>query len=1257
MKFLTYISDRVKQRMPKVLYLPALCITILGMVSSCTDDLSVDRGILEEDFTGITLYLPDVDAAAEFGATRSDEFANTRAYDIARETNFNTLYIVAIGFNNGTEGVMHTFYKSQPDSYDAATGYRKYNIGLSPGDYRIYVVANLNRYTYKGDAHSTFPQAIANEDDIRNLIIRFNASTPLEPGFLPMACLNENLMVGQERSSANQVGKDGFVKIDETRGGQKVYADLKYLCAKVRYTILFDRKFTSFLENDVIDVHRDASNYDEKPFANRIRQSTAIGDGNISERDKDYISESDGDQSFYSSWPISLDRYIFPEHTNDGSELDNIYNLDPETETGAEKIKEALDKMRPWTTADGDWATSDKFKQHRAWQGIAYLPENLIENIETESDLLSVLNFPYTFNNHSGEESPRKIKLDFDNGNGKRGLQRSMSYDVYALIKTPDPADMVVNVLVEPWDLQSLTYQLHGPYELIVESSYIDHLSLEDDAVFWFKTDIDPSLIEFTSPQVSLNNQPGKDMENLFVGEVVKNSDGSYAKNEDGAYLFRVGLNLDIPYRIIANLNKELNESERSELDENHKYTKKDISFFHIVAGSLQKRIEIKDLNLDPYLNVSPQTIIIDTRELYTSGDDNKNISIFFETNVDPGEENVIFTLSDPDGLVKGKGDGVLKITKPSAYETVASNVYNIIHKENIETAGREITLNIRDIIAGNPFWNENNEFTLTFTLTGPWSTEPLIRNVVIKVRPFSGTYTIHFRDNTKPWEEPHIYVYQDLTLPSDMQVKDADGSLSPYDKAGKIIGFVEENPSSGLQWNAAVQYVFSNNLAFRGWHGNHIATINNGKYQSLSTDEYGGPEINNPWEEATCINSTPTAFKGEPTTTYGFVMFGNPYQRKGDAERANDDFWFWNYSYSYNKTYQLRINEDREKRYNYDINFNADHEKGLSNWSCSDCINMAPDYNAYNNEHFYPGIAMEREADGWWKYTLTGVAQPGRTMVIFANWHTPWNNGYNGRNDYSAEDNRWPGDYESGLPLFDFEDNDGWFLFDGNTTNADQKFTDDKPVDKIIPHTFTSAYKSKLKVEVKKPSTGAITGISVGGVTGSLTENNDRYYVEVTDPTFKNSDATLEVKVTVSGSEKTYNLSPKNFVRNASGGFVTATPLYWEYNQDIQLFVKWNDHVSGQGYSPGDNGSSQLTVWYGGNSSDQQLYDPASKEYGNYKYTRFYTKTPDNNDKGLVQLRLSADSNFSKNLKVEDLPQYYYPTEKNYLINVHKLP
>lgn len=1260
---------------------------------SCTDELGFNNGDenLGEDFTGITLYIPNIEDAAEFGATRADGYANTRAYDTQKEGNFNTLYIAAVDESENVQ----TFLKTVSNGTEE--GYNKYTVSLKPGNYRFYVVANLNRYTVKdGNESATFADIATTESEIRQHILNFSSSRPLEPGFLPMACLNEDIKVGESATSAvKNADKEVFVNIS-AGDNKKVYADLRFLCSKVRYTILFDREKSQFASGDIIDVHRNTAT--DAPYATNLRHQTAINSSNDAPQPKantdfttDFITEGADGNTTASGWPIFLDRYKYGNYE---------FYEDLTSNDERKKLKEELGKLVQWKSTDGEW-TSGEFLNKRAWQGIAYLPENY----STSQNALNptLLKFPYSFNGATGAESPRTIKLDWEsttNGSDSHyGLKRAKSYDVYALITTPDPAQWTLNVDVDDWTLQNLAYELHGPYELVVETTLIKTLGMVEDAVFWFRSDIPPSQIGFISPQVSATGVVDKNMVDIFTGKVVTDNQGNYVTNENGDYLFQVGINTkDLPYKVIYDLSQN-GMDYKDETGEIHHYDIKDISYFHIVAGSLNKRIEIEELDIQPYLVVDPQTIIIDTREYYISGLDNPSIQITFETNVDIFDkdnkrvEGVSLTLSDPDGLIEGVGNNALKISLPN-YIVKGGNDYVINQKTGA------VTLNVRDIITGNSYWDQNHELTLYFTLTVNSSGEDLVirQPVTIKVRPFSGTYVIHFRDNLKNWEDAHIYIFQDLTLPGNMTVNE-NGETKPYEYAGKIVGYIEENPTSGFQWNAALQYVFTNNLSFRGWYGHHIMDKDkigkNFKDEGIF-NEYGGPSLNNPWAEAYCNAWDPNGNETKlstGTSTMGFVMFGQPDERKADQKINSDQrdrmFQFWNYDYSYNVTYLLEPNSQRQDRYNYDVNFNEDHEVNITKWGCQTCRNMQPDYNGtkdqYGNENprFYPGISMEKEEDGWWKYTLTGVAMPGRTMIIFANWHEPWIPQHKWF-DYRAEDYRWPGDYEAGLPLFDFEDNEGWFLFDGNTVNSDQKFTDNKPTN-VLPYNFSSVY-DNMTIEVVNPSSGSISAITANGKTSGSTS------IRITDGKTINvynfsgvgaTGTTMDVKITVNGQTKTYKMAPKNFKRGGAG-YITALPLLWEYTEGIDFYVKWNDQVQPNDsywysetqndpdqvwretifyHPPKPNGSNYLNVYWGSEenwSNPMASYPFTGKEIGNYKHIEFTTKEPTGSVKDKMELRLcttqSGDERFYKVLSVEDLPQYYYPTQNLYLINWHFL-
>lgn len=94
---------------------------------------------------------------------------------------------------------------------------------------------------------------------------------------------------------------------------------------------------------------------------------------------------------------------------------------------------------------------------------------------------------------------------------------------------------------------------------------------------------------------------------------------------------------------------------------------------------------------------------------------------------------------------------------------------------------------------------------------------------------------------------------------------------------------------------------------------------------------------------------------------------------------------------------------------YYSDMDFCEEYRKTVN---CSNCRNN------YNKR--WPGIEMTYEYEGWWKFTLTGIATPGKALIMFADTH-------------AGSTRRYPGNAEVGIPLFDYPSREGWFDFANN--------------------------------------------------------------------------------------------------------------------------------------------------------------------------------------------------------------------------------
>ncbi|MCH5242419.1 MAG: hypothetical protein J1F67_08335 [Muribaculaceae bacterium] len=991
-----YIGKRYFPLIPNTLTIISnLSLIFIVSLLSCSDNLEVNSlGSSSNDCT-ITICIPDIDEAAEFGATRSDEFQNTRAISEAAEGGITSLWLFA--FKDETIQNNTAITKVTPltghSSLNITTqnGYKQYQVNnFSPGSYHIYLVANLDSYLDKDHKITTS----ISESDLNDLFLNFSTENTLEKGNLPMYCLNTQI---KKTANGNPV-ENGIFQLSENTS---IYADLRFLCAKIRYTILFDHSATGFsYQFSSNNVNFDLNASEAKNLAKQTNFTKPITDPVYTASDLFDLSK------------ITLNRVQYPSA---GSMYFDIAN------------SSVANSPANLTVTSATWGTTTS---KRAWQGIVYIPENLSGSEDTQS---------YLKFKSSGSEM--EDYYSFKPGKFERGQM----YDLVAKLKK---SDIDVDVMISDWKLESLYYTLHGPYQLVVE---YDQIELQSGKYFpiGYKTDTN---ISYEIPQIYCTNANGETgyfdfytIEPLSDGMV--DEDGN-PYSLSGAYdgYFRVTVNPNLPFEVIWALMEKENDSnseDRAYTDEaGVKHTLESLSYFHVVAGNLHKKINVS-LNLKPFLNVYPKIINIDTREYYLSVTDSDEIIIRFFTNYDNRKWGIDFHMIDDDLLVEGLGetdsrgnyDLQLKLGSGIDSEGGYDNEFPIVVTEG------EVRVKISNMIGTHTFWKSKHEYTLTFELkvrnpiTG-YEYKTLTENVTIIIKPYLTNYIIHFKDATNTWAKGyavHTFIYQDLLLPSDLSKgtnnDDQEVDATPY--AGMIVGYVEEDANNkGKQaYNAATQYVFSNNISFRGWKG------------------YGGPDLNNPYDiyEEYINNSK--------YSRQGFIMLGKPDDRDGTLQ------WVWNERYGYtnrNKITDTDGQQIRTKMYRYDVNFNEDHERSIEEggmgWQCSTCVTRYNNGSLYNStgggsdhDYDYPGIVMEKETgenDGWWKYTLTGVASPGKTMIIFANSEAPWDRG-------DQNDHRFPGDYDTGLPLFDFEDNEGWFIFNGknteNETNTQAHFFDEK--------------------------------------------------------------------------------------------------------------------------------------------------------------------------------------------------------------------
>lgn len=418
----------------------------MTLLAGCSDEIKAPDQV-PDGTTGITLCIPNPEGAAEFAKTRSEN-PDTRADQSAAEGKIvgNDLYFLAFGSGNNIVRKHLTDATLQTLSND----YKKTTIDLVPDTYRFYVVGNLSKYAPSGTNFNTI-----SEDALKALVLEFNASSKeLTPANgLPMACLPNQIKKGETVVSSGEY-------VIEPGDNPVIKADLSFLCAKVRYTILFDNakggiSYEQFGPANFLDFNGAS--------AKTLEASTKlVGDG---------VPPSPED-------PFDLHSITLNKVENPASWLN--YGV----------AKEEYTSNLATTTFSANQAK-------RTWQGVVYVPENLHNSLQKKTTL-------YFDGKVNGEYSnPYSIMLNNARGEGagETRVLRAKFYDIVASAKSRDAID-IDNIEVHDWTTLNMVYGLHGQYSLHVDKTKIT-LNGGEPTSIWYNADTE---ISFESPE--FNNSP-----------------------------------------------------------------------------------------------------------------------------------------------------------------------------------------------------------------------------------------------------------------------------------------------------------------------------------------------------------------------------------------------------------------------------------------------------------------------------------------------------------------------------------------------------------------------------------------------------------------------------------------------------------------------------------------------------------------------------------------------------------------------------
>ena len=426
-------------------------MALMMTAAACVDDTDLPE--VAAPGTSVTRRIPNPAAADAFARSRAeaDSPANagtnvgasgsspaaaaSRAEEKdmdteAKEGDIHSLWLLAYNTTNPDNNVIRQLQSSGQLTHE----YSEYRIEFKPGTYRIYVVANLDEYITGEISAST------EESYLEKLILNFSPDKlPNTTDGLPMACLPAQV----------DGATDGNITV-EAGTTKTIQTDLTFLCAKVRYTILFDNSEGGF--------SREAFGSSTVTFNTAsltgVRKETPLTDA---------VNALDG---AFEVDPIDL------KVINDSKDLNDL--ADPgfnPSATGAQ----------------------------RAWQGTMYLPENLLTGARTILHLGATLD-------GNGAKLSYTVKLPKNgaetNVSPENTLTRGHFYDLVGRVTTiGDQIDITASVA--DWTLQTLTYALHGPYFLHVDKTEIKVTAGVETLLMY---DTDAPTLGFESPKYGGTN-------------------------------------------------------------------------------------------------------------------------------------------------------------------------------------------------------------------------------------------------------------------------------------------------------------------------------------------------------------------------------------------------------------------------------------------------------------------------------------------------------------------------------------------------------------------------------------------------------------------------------------------------------------------------------------------------------------------------------------------------------------------------------
>lgn len=914
---------------------------LLGLLASCSDELS-GPDVPQDGAPGLSLRLnlPTASALGEAGNPDSPIFQAT-----AEECRVNSLRFFAFPIDGNGDFVSETLDPSRDFTHER---WQNYQIEITPGNYHVYVVANLD------------VSDVMNEAALKAKILRYRNGDEVvlpEAGSIPMIYEPQ--------------GDNAIVVIDKTQ--TELSASLQFTCVKVDLNLIFD------IDNEDTKAQ----------FGNHSLRLTAINGKKFSEATTLVWG---GD---YSARPAGKGKESFEvEKVSVGKYFTSWTRTD---ENAGVTDKTVINDL------DGE--SSDNKSQLDKWlfRSTLYLPERYVatdgeqSELEVEGELLD----------EEGNPIDIRTKFMIPLGHGKteedvRVFPRSTYYEIIGDIVSLGEMDLNLFMAVREWSPEMLlaefihTTLVVSKTRASVSSKNTDHITYETNA---FK-------VEFgCEATVDIN---GEDLP-LIV---------AYKHDTDTRRIdFRV--NPEIPLSAFLGGNYITVGGEKVKLDAEGEQK------VYIKAGNIKKYLDVR-YEVGPYFDVTPDEHIIQWSNSEQAGSDYFLRSFDFETNlggviVERFDSNAgrWIELNIESGIVDEIGNSKLKVDCED--QSVAIGKIEVRAQSNPVTTTVH-TFRVRPRGFDNMTDAESKEY------------EKLAEILTVTVRPDNNNYRICFRainDRQSGWWNVRDNgVYSMNLFPYFGRMK--EGGMNNwndgwYGDAKSQDGFVKvvckrtsdwrdcsvkiEGQQSGTIYNDKYKYFKLPNDDHKYFYAYTRLQSNESAKVELSNKDVTDTETDVTGNIISIQNTESNIYPGD----FGYETQKEIATAKDIMVPHGENHLIYIYT-QLGETFGVEIDKSNVWRFTDWGKAGMNPDNTNTGWYYYDLAETAPATNDASN-----------------KVDPLKSVKPGETLMIFV--HT----------SFAVTSHRCTHHMEPGISLFDYEDKEGWIVYDPSSPSKYMIY-DDKP-------------------------------------------------------------------------------------------------------------------------------------------------------------------------------------------------------------------